>query len=153
MTATPKTLILRQNADAILSNLDVTGVIRVGSTPIDINSVNLVTKSANYTVLATESGANFLMTGVDKIFTLPATQLGLRFRFMLAAAGLSAGTGLQVAPAAVDKIMGNGFTSLDNKAAILAGASDREGDYIELTGDGVDGWYITDILGTWTRQA
>lgn len=110
-------------------------------------------KSADYGVQVADNGTLFVVTGVDKVMTLPATAAGLIYRFSLAAAGLSAGTGLQIAPAAVDKIMGNGFTTADNKAAVLAGSGDREGDSITLIGDGVDGWYIVAHEGTWTRAA
>ena len=113
----------------------------------------VLTKSADYTVTAGDSGATIIVTGVDKVMTLPATAAGLRYRFVLAAAGLSAGTGLSISPNAADKIMGNGFTSADDKDAILAGSGDREGDSIMLEGDGVDGWYIVSVVGTWTRQA
>ena len=111
------------------------------------------TKSADFTVSAADAGKTFLITGVDKVATLPATAAGLRFTFVVASTALSAGTGFSVSPNAVDKIMGNGFTSADDKDAINSGASDREGDLLELTGDGVDGWYITRVIGTWARQA
>jgi hypothetical protein len=114
---------------------------------------SLQTKNANFNVAATDYDAVFLVTSADKIATLPATIAGLRVTFTLAAAGLSAGTGLQIAPNAADKIMGNGLTSADNKALILTGATDREGDSVTLVGDGVDGWYIAAITGTWARAA
>lgn len=115
--------------------------------------VGVATKSADYSLLAADSGKLIVVTGADKVLTLPATAAGLYYRVTLAAAGLSAGTGLQIAPQAADKIMGNGFTSADNKAAVLAGSGDREGDSITLVADGVDGWYIASVTGTWTRAA
>jgi hypothetical protein len=113
----------------------------------------VVTKAANYTVLPKDTGTHFIATAADVVFTLPATAEGLQFRFSVAAAGLATVTGLSVSPAAVDKIMGNGFTSLDDKDAINTAATDREGDMIEVTGDGVDGYIITGVIGTWARQA
>lgn len=113
----------------------------------------VLTKSADYTLTTGDSGATVLVTGVDKVLTLPATVAGVWYRIVLAAAGLSAGTGLSISPNSADKIMGNGFTSADDKDAILAGSGDREGDAITLVGDGVDGWYIAGVTGTWTRQA
>ena len=110
-------------------------------------------KGANFSVLEGDSGKTFLITAADLVVSLPATKKGLTYTFVLAAAGLSAGTGLGVSPVAADKIMGNGFTSADNKDALLAGAGDREGDTITIEGDGVDGWYITSVIGTWTREA
>lgn len=123
-----------------------------GSNLLGVNE-KVVTKSADYTLTTEDSGAVVVVTGVDKVMTLPATALGLKYTFVLAAAGLSAGTGLSISPAAADKIMGNGFTSADNKDAILAGATDREGDVLTIVGDGADGWYITEAIGTWSREA
>jgi hypothetical protein len=114
---------------------------------------NVIAKSADFNVATAESGCIYEIGGVDKVATLPATAPGLQYRFVLAAAGLSSGTGFSVSPNASDKIMGNGFTSADNKDAILAGSGDREGDMIELTADAAGaGWYITGVIGTWTRE-
>lgn len=118
-----------------------------------LGAPGVLTKSADYTLTTADNGSTVVVTGVDKVITLPATAAGLWYRIVLAAAGLSAGTGLSISPNASDKIMGNGFTSVDNKDAILAGAGDREGDSITLAADGVDGWYIVAVTGTWTREA
>lgn len=107
-------------------------------------------KAANYTVLASESGTTFVATAADVEFTLPPTEAGLEYTFVFKVP--SAGVGGQVSPQATDKIMGNGFTSADNKAAINSGATDREGDCIRLEGDGTDGWLITGVVGTWARE-
>lgn len=103
--------------------------------------------------VAGDSGNLILIGAVDLVITLPATAAGARFTFLLQAAGLSIGTGLSISPAAADAIHDNGLTSVDDKDLILAGASDREGDMVELVGDGIDGWYITAISGTWSKQA
>ena len=110
-------------------------------------------KAANYTVPREESGTTYVATAANLVFSLPPTEKGLQFTFVLAASGLSAGTGMSVSPQATDKIMGNGFTSADNKDAINTGATDREGDLITVVGDGVDGWYIVDVVGTFAREA
>lgn len=107
-------------------------------------------KAASYAVLPSETGSVFIATAADVIFTLPATANGLWFTFVFKVP--SAGTGGQVDPAATDKIMGNGFTSADGKAAINSGATDREGDCITLVADGLDGWFIENVMGTWARE-
>lgn len=110
----------------------------------------VILKAANYTVLARESGATFIATAADVEFTLPATAAGLRYTFIFKAP--SGGTGGQVSPVAADKIMGDGFTSADDKAAINTGATDREGDSITIVADGADGWFIVNKSGTWARE-
>jgi len=112
----------------------------------------VLSKSANYTVTAADSGSVILVTAADKVMTLPSTAAGLAYTFVITAAGLATVTGLSISPAAVDKIMGNGFTSADNKKAINTAATDAEGNSISIVGDGVDGWYITSVTGTWARE-
>lgn len=113
----------------------------------------LLVKTASFTVTKEQSGTTFLCDAADLVATLPATEAGLHYRFLLGTAGLSAGTGLQISPAAADAINGNGLTSVDDKDLILGGAADREGDMVELIADGVDGWFICALSGTWTKQA
>ncbi len=115
----------------------------------------LQSKGTNYTVLASESGATFIGSAADVVFTLPSTAAGLVYRFITGA--VSEGTGLSVSPAAADKIMGScdgvAITSADNKDLINTGATDVLGDSITLMGDGVDGWYIIGSTGVWAREA
>lgn len=114
-------------------------------------------KVASFAVSATDFNRTYLVTTLaDRVATLPvvaAAMAGMRLRFILAASALSAGTGFQVAPNAADKIMGNGIASLDGKRLINTGATDAEGDYVELVCDGVDGWYATGVRGAWAREA
>jgi hypothetical protein len=51
-----------------------------------------------------------------------------------------------------DLIRGNGITPADNKDLICTQATSRIGDSCTIVGDGVDGWYITAITGTWARE-
>ena len=110
-------------------------------------------KSADYTLTQADNGKTFFITGADKVMTLPATFAGGKYTFVLKNAGLSAGTGLSISPASVDFITGNGLTATDNKDLILAGSGDRAGDSVTIEGDGVDGWFITAITGTWSKES
>jgi len=137
----------KTNFDTVAAN-----AIEVGGKDVNHQPIPVLTKSDNYTVTPEDSNTTIIVAGADKVMTLPPTEAGLKYKFVLAAAGLSTGTGLQISPNAADKIMGNGFTSADDKDAILAGSGDREGDSITLEGDGSLGWYIVGVVGTWTRQ-
>lgn len=119
--------------------------------PIAVGRV--IAASAATTLTPADNGALVVITGsASTIVSLPATQKGLKYTFVLGAVAGS-GDGHAVSPAAADKIMGNGFTSADDKDAICSQATDREGDSITLEGDGSLGWYITAVTGTWARQA
>jgi hypothetical protein len=79
--------------------------------------------------------------------TLPATVAGTTYPIRVGADGIT----VTVAPNASDKIMGNGFTSADNKALVFT--SQPAGSYVVLVGDGTNGWQVSRILGTATRAA
>lgn len=110
------------------------------------------TKTASYTLTAADSGKIFLADGSGTVvFTLPATVKGLEYTVVVKQLPGS-GAGTSLSPNANDKITGNGFTPADDKDAINSAGSDRLGDLITVVGDGVDGWYITQVIGTWARE-
>lgn len=79
--------------------------------------------------------------------TLPATVVGTTYIIRVGALGIT----VSVSPNASDKIMGNGFTSADNKDLVFT--SQPVGAFVKLVGDGVNGWFVTQISGTATREA
>ena len=107
--------------------------------------------TASRAVTAAESGTTFFLKAVDLKMTLPSSAAGLTYTFVVHT--ISASTGAQIDPAALDAIMGNGLTSVDNKDLINTAATDAEGDSVTLVGDAVDGWWITAINGTWAKEA
>jgi hypothetical protein len=107
------------------------------------------TKTADYTVKASESGTIFISGAADNVFTLPATEAGLRYTFVTKT--VSASTGTSISPAAADAI--HHTTSVDDKDLINSGASDVEGDSVTLVGDGAEGWWVESIFGTWAKEA
>jgi len=112
--------------------------------------VNLA--AATQALDASHSGQKFV-GAEDAVFTLPAAAAGTKgvwYEFETGA--LSTGVGLSISPAAADHIRGNGLTSTDNKDLINSGASDRLGDMVKIYCDGVDGWVIEAIIGTWAKE-
>jgi hypothetical protein len=79
--------------------------------------------------------------------TLPATVAGTAYIIRVGAPGIT----VTVAPAAADKIMGNGFTSADNKALIFT--TQPAGSYVALHADGANGYFVARVNGTATRAA
>jgi hypothetical protein len=113
-------------------------------------AVNLA--AATQALTASQSGQRFV-GAVDAVFTLPAAAAatkGVWYEFETGA--LSTGVGLSISPAAADHIRGNGLTSTDDKDLINTGATDRLGDFVRLYCDGVDGWVIEAIIGTWAKE-
>lgn len=95
--------------------------------------------------------------------TLPATAAGNAFTVrnggVPASSSIGSGTGsdfsclVTIAPAAADKIQGVAITAADNKALLNTKATSKVGDFVELIGDGIDGYNIARIKGTWARAA
>lgn len=79
--------------------------------------------------------------------TLPATAVGTSYTIRVGAPGIT----VTVSPAAADKIMGNGFTSADNKDLIFT--NQPAGSFVHLVADGANGYFVSAISGTATREA
>lgn len=109
----------------------------------------LIIAVADVTLTAANSGTTYIVDAVDLTFSLPATVAGLSFTFCVAT--LSSNTGLLISPVAADAIHGGGLTSTDNQDLKNTAATDAEGDMVSIVGDGVDGWFITSIQGTWAK--
>lgn len=101
---------------------------------------------------AADAGKIVVMNAAaSKVVSLPATQAGLTFTLVHQVA-TSSGVGHSLSPVAADLIRGNGITPADNKDIICTQATSRIGDAITVVGDGVDGWYIASLTGTWARE-
>lgn len=101
--------------------------------------------------LATHSGLDIYVDTDAKVMTLPATHVGDRFRIIND--GADAGVLVSIAPNAADKISGMGLTAADNKKLLNTKATAKRGDFVELVADGVDGWVVNAVQGTWAREA
>ncbi len=107
--------------------------------------------SPTKTVDATDNGVVQVAT-VDTTITLPSTAVGFEFIFANGGAGTTdGGVTINVSPAAIDLIAGNGVTAADNKDFI--NTDGRGGDYLHLRGDGANGWVVVSSYGTWTQEA
>jgi hypothetical protein len=113
-------------------------------------------KTANFTITNSDGGKLFAINATASVVaTLPkaaAANKGMKVAITLVALPTS-GAGASFSPQAADKIVGNGFTAAVDKDAIISAASDRIGDYLEVTSNGVDAWYITGVIGTVAREA
>lgn len=113
----------------------------------------------NKTLLNVDSGKEFEMGTDAKVITLPATAKGLVFK--VRNVGADGAVLLKISPAADDKIIGtvpnaaadSVSAAANNKAIQNTKATANRGDWIELTGDGVDGWYISGGVGIWASEA
>lgn len=104
------------------------------------------TRSSNATLAEGDSGVVQDCTASITI-TLPATVVGRVYLIRVAKYGLT----VNVSPNSADKIMGNGFTSADDKDLIFT--SQPAGSWVMLVGDGANGWHVARISGTATREA
>lgn len=108
-------------------------------------------KSANYTVDAEDAG-KFIWVDTDAVvITLPAVGGIAQLRVgNIAAYGVS---GVAVSPNASDMIEGPDITAADNKDVINTKATAARGDWIQINDGDANGWSISQMVGTWAREA
>ena len=114
--------------------------------------------TSNKTLALADQGIVQNVRSSSAVVTLPATTAGAVFIIRNGGAVVTNGpqgasgaaVSVAVSPNASDQIAGNGFTAADNKDALNSG---NVGDYIMLVGDGTNGWGISELSGTWTREA
>lgn len=106
----------------------------------------------NKTLDAQDVGKLFYVTADAKTITLPATVAGLG-PIVIMNGGADAGVAVKVSPNANDKIMGPDVAGTDNKDQINTKTTAKRGDYIVITGDGANGWWISAKRGTWAEEA
>lgn len=112
------------------------------------------------TLAAIDSGTVQNVIADSQVITLPATVVGLTFTIRnggAPTANAPIGTGadgtvlVSIAPNAADNIAGGSFTAVDNKALNNTKVTANVGDEVTLVGDGVNGWFIKNIIGTWAK--
>ena len=106
------------------------------------------TVTGNKTLDEGDNGVAQVVTSTA-VITLPSTVDG--YSYTIINGGTEGDVTVSVSPAAADKIMGNGFTSADNKDAV--NTLGNFGDSITLVADGSVGWVISSVRGLWTREA
>lgn len=110
----------------------------------------------NTTLTADDSGKTYTI-GVDaKTITLPPTEAGVKFTFVMNAARTT--VEIVISPNAADGIYGTTNASTN---VVLSGTDDvdikntkataEKGDCITLVGDGVNGWFVVGCHGIWAN--
>ena len=89
----------------------------------------------------------------DKTLTLPAVVVGASFIIVNTASPAS--SKLTISPNSNDKFLVDiaGAAGTDNKDIILAKATQDQYDYVHLVGLSSNGWYISDVRGTWVDES
>lgn len=138
-------------SSAVTGNSTVTGSLAVTGA-FSLTTQQSANVATNKTVAEADCGVIQNVTVDGVVITLPATTVGMTF--IVRNGSSSSGTvGVSISPNALDKIMGNGFTSADNKDAINTKATAKPGDQMVLVADGVNGWFVQSVVGTWAREA
>lgn len=107
--------------------------------------------TGNKTLDSQDCGKKFKVLS-DCTITLPATSLGLFY--IIENGQLKDGrVEITVNPNAADQIVGPDITAADDKDLINTKATSRRGDRVALFGDGTNGWFVTNMVGAWDREA
>jgi hypothetical protein len=115
----------------------------------------VINLTASATLTAADHGALIIADSTTSVVAqLPATQKGLRYTLLVKQ--LTGAGGHAFSPNASDKIMGvttqagsATFAKADDADLVCSAATDVVGNFVTLVGDGVDGWWVTGISGTW----
>lgn len=107
--------------------------------------------AATKTLDAEDSGKIFWCT-VTTVITLPAIAAGLG-GVKLVCGGPFGTVQISADPAAADMILGPDITGADNKDLINTLATARRGDSVVLDLGDADGYVVTELVGTWAREA
>lgn len=119
---------------------------------------NVVLITANTTLTAADGGKTFLIATDGLTITLPATQAGLKFKFVNH--GAAGNNIITVAPVAADGIAGTITLAATivtrvgtvNTALVNTKATSTKGNSVVIEGTGVTGtgaWYIESSTGIW----
>lgn len=130
--------------------VSVTGGALTTTQGLTPNGRQTETVSVNKTLDEGDSGVVQVVDTDTVVVTLPATVVGSVY--IIENGGADGAVLVTVSPNASDKLMGNGFTSADNKDALNTKATAKKGDRIVLVGDGVNGYYFAEVVGIWARE-
>lgn len=102
---------------------------------------------------AEDSGKAFFVTEAadGAALTLPAVAAGLNLTIV--AIGAFGTTAVTISPNASDMILGPDITGADNKDLIATKATQRRGDFVSMISADADGYIVTELRGTWAREA
>jgi len=115
----------------------------------------------NKTLADTDCGVVQVVKTDAITITLPSTVVGYNYTIRnggVKKTGSTFGSGddgsvlVAVSPAAADKIAGLQFTATDNKDVLNTKATAKVGDEVTLIGDGVNGWMVNKVIGTWVSE-
>lgn len=113
--------------------------------------VNIETKTSNYTVTTADSGKTFVSSTDGVVFTLPAIAIGYSFKFVNNAP--DGANALTISPNAADGITYAG-SSTDDKDLINTKATSKQGDFVVISSlDGTAAWQVTQVRGTFAKEA
>lgn len=112
------------------------------------------TLAATKTFDAQDCGKLFACTEAadGDALTLPAVADGFAGAVILYV-GAFGGAAITIDPNAADMILGPDITGADNKDLILTKATSRRGDFVKLESGDADGYHVTELRGTWAREA
>lgn len=108
--------------------------------------------SANKTLDAEDTGKLFWVDTDAVTITLPAVAAGV-FGCQIVNGGGYGAVAVTISPNASDSILGPDITAADDKDLINTKATAKRGDYVVLDSGDADGYLVTELRGTWARQA
>lgn len=110
------------------------------------------TISANKTLDAEDCGKLFWVDTDAKVITLPSIADGLGGA-MIVNGGAFGTVLVAISPAAADMILGPDITGANDKDLLNTKATAKRGDRAKIDLGDADGYVVTELVGTWAREA
>lgn len=117
---------------------------------IDPSVVKMEGVIGNQTLDEADGGKVFNVTVDALTITLPATAVGLTYTFVNG--GDDGAVAINISPNSSDGIAGGGLTAVDDKDLINTKATAKHGDMVRIFANGVAGWNIQEMTGTWEKE-
>lgn len=110
------------------------------------------TKSANYTVDAQDTGKTLWIDTDAITITLPALATELS-NLQIVNGGADGAVLVTISPNASDGIQGPDLTAVDDKDLLNTKVTARRGDRVTLNQGVAAAWQVSELVGTWAKEA
>lgn len=108
-------------------------------------------KSDNYTIDLEDTGKVIHVDTDAKAITLPAIAAGL-IDVIIVNDGADGTVAVNISPDSDDKIMGPDIAGTNDKDLINTKETAIRGDFVKLSGNHADGWFVTEMRGIWATE-
>ena len=145
-----------QSADQKVKKIDCLDSLQFQGLHLSKRHFTEILPDATLTLDINDNG-KIILCSVTTVITLPAIGSGGLGPYTLVNYGVEtdkvSDVQITIAPNSADRISGCDISATEDKDIVNTLATARRGDYIKLAWGATAGWTITEMVGTWAREA